>query len=71
MSNMIVRTQTRKDGRIYRSVGRVRCAKPGRPQYVRLGQKNYRRVLQNFTRRWAFMISNDTQSPSKTDSQSC
>ena len=60
-----VRTQTR-GSRIYRSVGRVRCAKPGRPQYVRLyGQKNYRRVIQNFTRRWALMISNDTQSPSE------
>ena len=61
-----VRTQTRKDGRIYRAVGRVRCADPDRPQYVRLyGRKNYRRVLQNFTRRWTLMISNDTQSSSE------
>ena len=58
-----VRTQTRKDGRIYRAVGIVRCADPDRPQYVRLyGYKNYRRVLQNFTRQWTLMISNDTQS---------
>ena len=58
-----VRTQTREDGRIYRSVGRVRCADPDRPHYVRLhGYKNYRRVLQNFTRQWTLMISNDTQS---------
>ena len=61
-----VRTQTRKDGRIYRSVGIVKCAKPGRPQYVKLyGQNYYRRVIQNFTRRWALRISNDTQSPSE------
>ena len=34
--------------------------------YVRLyGQKKYFRVIQNFTRRWALMISNDTQSPSE------
>ena len=58
-----VRTQTREDGRIYRAVGRVRCADPDRPHYVRLyGYKNYRRVLQNFTRQWTLMISNDTQS---------
>ena len=45
---------------------KVRCADSDRPQYVRLyGQKNYRRVLQNFTRRWALMISNDTQSSSE------
>ena len=56
-------TQTRKNGRIYRSVGKVRCADPARPQYVRLyGRKNYRRVLQNFTRQWTLMISNNTQS---------
>ena len=56
-------TQTRKNGRIYRAVGRVRCADPARPHYVRLyGRKNYRRVLQNFTRQWTLMISNDTQS---------
>ena len=61
-----VRTQTRKNGRIYRSVGRVRYADPDRPQYVRLyGHKNYRRVLQNFTRHWTLMISNDTQSSSE------
>ena len=61
-----VRTQTRKNGRIYRSVGIVRCADPDRPQYVRLyGRKNYRRVLQNFTRHWTSMISNDTQSSSE------
>ena len=61
-----VRTQTRKNGRIYRSVGRVKFVNPGRPQYVRLyGRKYYRRVIQNFTRRWALMISNDTQSPSE------
>ena len=61
-----VRTQTRKDGRIYRAVGRVRCADPDRPHYVRLyGYKNYRRVLQNFTRQWTLMISNDTQSSSE------
>ena len=36
-----VRTQTR-GSRIYRSVGRVRFVKPGRPQYVRLyGQKYF------------------------------
>ena len=58
-----VRTQTREDGRIYRGVGRVRCADPDRPHYVKLhGYKNYRRVLQNFTRQWTLMISNDTQS---------
>ena len=58
-----VRTQTREDGRIYRAVGRVRCADPDRPHYVRLySYKNYRRVLQNFTRQWTLMISNDTQS---------
>merc|ERR1712078_461838 len=61
-----VRTQTREDGRIYRAVGRVRCADPARPHYVRLyGYKKsygYRRVLQNFTRQWTLMISNDTQS---------
>ena len=35
-----VRTQTRKDGRIYRSVGRVKFVRPG--GYVRLyGQKYY------------------------------
>ena len=27
--------------------------------------ENYPRVLQNFTRRWALMISNDTQSTSE------
>ena len=58
-----VHTQTRPNGRIYTSVGIVRCADPARPQYVRLyGRKNYRRVLQNFTRHWTSMISNDTQS---------
>ena len=31
-----IRTQTREDGRIYRAVGRVRCADPDRPHYVRL-----------------------------------
>ena len=61
-----VRTQTRKDGRIYRSVGRVKHVDPDRPQYVILyGHKNYRRVLQNFTRHWTLMISNDTQSSSE------
>ena len=39
---------------------------PARPHYVRLhGHKKgygYRRVLQNFTRQWTLMISNDTQS---------
>ena len=61
-----VRMQTRKNGRIYRSVGRVKCADPDRPHYVRLyGYKNYRRVLQNFTRQWTLMISNDTQSSSE------
>ena len=60
-----VRTQTR-GSRIYRSVGTVKCAKPGRPQYVKLhGQNYYRRVIQNFTRQWTLMISNDTQSPSE------
>ena len=60
-----VRTQTRGN-RIYRSVGRVKCADPDRPHYVRLyGRKNYRRVLQNFTRHWTSMISNDTQSSSE------
>ena len=61
-----IRTQTREDGRIYRAVGRVRCVDPARPRYVRLyGYKKsygYRRVLQNFTRQWTLMISNDTQS---------
>ena len=58
-----VRTQTR-GSRIYRSVGTVRFVKPG--GYVRLhGQKYYFRVIRNFTRRWALMISNDTQSPSE------
>ena len=57
-----VRTQTR-GSRIYRSVGRVKHIDPDRPQYVILyGHKNYRRVLQNFTRHWTLMISNDTQS---------
>ena len=61
-----VRTQTRKNGRIYRSVGRVKYVDPDRPQYVILyGRKNYRRVLQNFTRHWTLMISNDTQSSSE------
>ena len=60
-----VRTQTR-GSRIYRSVGRVKFVKHGRPQYVKLyGQKYYFRVIRNFTRRWALMISNDTQSPSE------
>ena len=58
-----VRTQTREDGRIYRAVGTVKRVDPDRPHYVRLhGYKNYRRVLQNFTRQWTLMISNDTQS---------
>ena len=58
-----VRTQTREDGRIYRAVGRVRCADPDRPHYVKLyGGKYYRRVLQNFTRQWTLRISNDIQS---------
>ena len=39
---------------------------PARPHYVRKhGHKKsygYRRVLQNFTRQWTLMISNDTQS---------
>ena len=57
-----VRTQTR-GSRIYRSVGRVKCADPDRPRYVKLyGGKYYRRVLQNFTRQWTLMISNDIQS---------
>ena len=61
-----VHTQTRRNGRIYRSVGIVRCADPDRPQYVRLyRRRNYRRVLQNFTRHWTLMISNDTQSSSE------
>ena len=39
---------------------------PDRPNWVRLyGHKNYRRVLQNFTRHWTLMISNDTQSSSE------
>ena len=60
-----VRTQTR-GSRIYRSVGSVKRVDPDRPQYVILyGQNYYRRVIQNFTRRWALMISNDTQSPSE------
>ena len=60
-----VHTQTR-NGRIYRSVGKVRYADPDRPHYVRLyRQRNYRRVLQNFTRHWTLMISNDTQSSSE------
>jgi len=63
-----VLSQTRKDGRIYRAVGRVRCADPTRPHYVRLyGYKKgygYRRVLQNFTRQWTLMTSNDAQSSS-------
>ena len=58
-----VRTQTREDGRIYRAVGTVKRTDPDRPHYVKLhGYKNYRRVLQNFTRQWTLMISNDTQS---------
>ena len=58
-----VRTQTR-GSRTYRSVGRVRFVRPG--GYVRLyGQKYYFRVIRNFTRRWALMISNDTQSQSE------
>ena len=61
-----VHTLTRRNGRIYTSVGRVRCVDPARPHYVRLyGYKKsygYRRVLQNFTRQWTLMISNDTQS---------
>ena len=58
-----VRTQTR-GSRIYRSVGRVKFVRPG--GYVRLyGQKYYFRVIRNFTRRWALMISNDTQSQSE------
>ena len=61
-----VRTQTREDGRIYRAVGRVRCADPARPQYVRLyGQRNYRKVLKNFTRHWTSMFPTDTQSSSE------
>ena len=56
-------TQTREDGRIYRAVGTVKRVDPDRPHYVKLhGYKNYRRVLQNFTRQWTLMISNDTQS---------
>ena len=31
--------------------------------YVGYGQKYYFRVIRNFTRPWALMISNDTQSP--------
>ena len=58
-----VRTQTRGN-RIYRSVGRVKSVRPG--GYVKLyGQKYYFRVIRNFTRRWALMISNDTQSSSE------
>ena len=58
-----VRTQTR-GSRTYTSVGTVRFVKPG--GYVRLhGQKYYFRVIRNFTRRWALMISNDTQSQSE------
>ena len=61
-----VLSQTRKDGRIYRAVGTVKRVDPARPHYVRLyGHKKsygYRRVLQNFTRQWTLMISNDTQS---------
>ena len=61
-----VRTQTRKDGRVIRSVGTVKYVDPDRPQYVILYRQNYyRRVLQNFTRRWTLMISNNTQSPSE------
>ena len=65
-----VLSQTRKDGRIYRAVGTVKRVDPARPHYVRLyGHKKsygYRRVLQNFTRQWTLMISNDTQSSKKT-----
>ena len=58
-----VRTQTR-GSRIYTSVGRVKLVRPG--GYVKLyRQKYYFRVIRNFTRRWALMISNDTQSPSE------
>ena len=61
-----VHTLTRRNGRIYTSVGRVRCADPARPQYVRLyGQKNYRKVLKNFTRHWTSMFPTDTQSSSE------
>merc|ERR1711991_52094 len=49
-----VRTQTR-GSRTYTSVGTVRFVKPG----------GYFRVIRNFTRRWALMISNDTQSQSE------
>ena len=62
----LIRTQTREDGRIYRAVGTVKRTDPDRPHYVKLhGYKNYRRVLQNFTRQWTLMISNDTQSSSE------
>ena len=58
-----VRTQTR-GSRIYTSVGRVNLVRPG--GYVKLyRQKYYFRVIRNFTRSWALMISNDTQSPSE------
>ena len=58
-----VLSQTRKDGRIYRAVGTVKRTDPDRPHYVKLhGHKYYRRVLQNFTRQWTLMISNDTHS---------
>ena len=61
-----VHTLTRRNGRIYTSVGRVRCADPARPQYVRLyGQRNYRKVLKNFTRHWTSMFPTDTQSSSE------
>ena len=61
-----VHTLTRHNGRIYTSVGIVRCADPARPQYVRLyGRKNYRKVLKNFTRHWTSMFPTDTQSSSE------
>ena len=61
-----VRTQQRQNGRIYTSVGIVRCADHNRPQWVRLyGRKNYREVLRNITRHSTSMFSNDTQSSSE------
>ena len=55
-----------KTGHLITSVGRVKYVDPDRPNWVRLyGRKNYRRVLQNFTRHWTSMISNDTQSSSE------
>ena len=55
-----VRTQQCQDGRIFTSVGRVKCVDPARHNWVRLyHRKNYRPVLRNFTLQWTSMISNN------------